>query len=97
MLFRSRAGIEPAHLKTVLCVKPKKKNPRLLAQSGAFLIFGLAGSLDESPVPEIAIERIQINGGRKPDIVNELDRMGINDSTMFPEIEKAALYIRQAL
>ncbi len=92
-----RAGINPAHLKTVLCVKPKKNNPRLLAQSGAFLIFGLTGSLDTSPVPEIAIERIQISGRKKPDIVRELDRMGINDSTMFPEIEKAALYIRQAL
>ena len=93
----SRAGINPAHLKTVLCVKPKRNNPRLLAQSGVFLIFGLTDSLDTSPVPEIAIERIQISGKKKPDIVKELDRMGINDSTMFPEIEKAALYIRQAL
>lgn len=92
-----RPGINPAHLKTVLCVKPKRNNPRLLAQSGAFLIFGLTDSLDVTPVPEIAIERIQINGKKKPDIVKELDRMGINDSTMFPEIEKAALYIRQTL
>jgi hypothetical protein len=30
-------------------------------------------------------------------IQKELDRMGINNSTMFPEIEKAALYIRDAL
>lgn len=92
-----RSGIDPAHLRTVVCVKPKRNNPRLLAQSGAFLIFGLTDSLDTSPVPEVAIERIQINGKKKPDIVRELDRMGINDSTMFPEIEKAALYIRQAL
>lgn len=92
-----RAGIKPDHLRTVLCVKPKKNNPRLLAQSGAFLIFGLTDSLDTFPVPEIAIERINISGRKKPDIVKELDRMGINDSTMFPEIEKAALYIRQAL
>ena len=92
-----RAGINPTHLKTVLCVKPKKSNPRLLAQSGAFLIFGLTESLDTAPVTEITVERIQISGRKKPDIVKELDRMGINDSTMFPEIEKAALYIRRAL
>ncbi len=92
-----RSGINPTHLKTVLCVKPKRNNPRLLAQSGAFLIFGLTESLDTAPVPEITIERIQISGRKKMDIVKELDRMGINDSTMFPEIEKAALYIRQAL
>lgn len=92
-----RAGIDPSHLKTVLCVKPKKNNPRLLAQSGAFLIFGLTESLDTTPVAEISVERIQISGRKKNDIVKELDRMGINDSTMFPEIEKAALYIRRAL
>lgn len=57
----------------------------------------MTDSLDASPVPEIAIERINISGRKKTDIVKELDRMGINDSTMFPEIEKAALYIRQAL
>ncbi len=92
-----RPSINPEHLKEVLCVKPKKNNPRLLAQSGAFLIFGLTDSLDASLAPEIVIERIQINGKKKLNIVKDLDRMGINDSTMFPEIEKAALYIRQAL
>jgi len=92
-----RPEINPVHLKTVLCVKPKKSNPRLLAQSGAFLIFGMTNSLDRTPVAEISIERIQINGRKKPAIINELDRMGINDATMFPEIEKAALYIRRAL
>jgi len=92
-----RSEINPADLKTVLCVKPKKNNPRLLAQSGAFLIFGMTDALDTTPVVEISIERIQINGQKKSIIVKELDRMGIHDATMFPEIEKAALYIRRAL
>ena len=92
-----RAGINQTHLKTVLCVKPKKNNPRILAQSGAFLIFGITDCLDTTPVDGITIERIQISAQKKGVIINELDRMGINDSTMFPEIEKAALYIRRTL
>ena len=43
------------------------------------------------------IERIQINGKKKTLILAELDRMAVNDSTMFPEIEKAAIYIKNKL
>lgn len=89
--------IRPDDLRTVVCVKPKQSNRRILAQAGAFLLFGLASDLDNHPVPGISIERIQINARKKRTILQELDRMGINDSTMFPEIEKMALYIRSKI
>jgi hypothetical protein len=89
--------IIPDHLKAVLCVKPKQSNQRILAQSGAFLLFGLASDLDTHPIPGITIERIRVNAREKGKIVKELDRMSVNESTMFPEIEKAALYIRSRL
>jgi hypothetical protein len=92
-----RAAISPDHLRTVLCVKPKQSNQRILAQAGAFLLFGLASDLDTHPIPGITIERIRVNANRKERIVKELDRMSVNESTMFPEIEKAALYIRARL
>ena len=93
-----RTAIVPADLKRVLCVKPKQSNQRILAQAGAFLLFGLlVPDLDTHPVPGIAIERIGINPNNKTDLVKELDRMSINESTLFPEIEKAAVYIRQKL
>jgi hypothetical protein len=89
--------IVPDHLKTVLCVKPKQSNQRILAQAGAFLLFGLASDLDTHPIPGIVIERIRVNAREKGKILKELDRMSVNESTMFPEIEKAALYIRSRL
>jgi hypothetical protein len=92
-----RAGIVPADLKSVLVVKPKLNNPRILAQSGAFLLFGLSADLETAPPKGIVIERIQINGKKKTLILAELDRMAVNDSTMFPEIEKAAIYIKNKL
>ena len=89
--------IVPDHLKKVLCVKPKHSNQRILAQAGAFLLFGLASALDSHPIPGIAIERIRVNAKQKGKIVKELDRMSVNESTMFPEIERAAIYIRKKL
>jgi hypothetical protein len=92
-----REEMNPDHLRTVLCVKPKQSNERILAQAGAFLLFGMTLELDTYPVAGITIERIQINGKKKTIVLGELDRMGFNDSTMFPEIEKAALYIRNKI
>jgi hypothetical protein len=92
-----RGVIVPDHLKTVLCVKPKQSNQRILAQAGAFLLFGLTSDLDTHPIPGIVVEKIRINARKKVNIVKELDRMSINESTMFPEIEKAALYIQKKI
>jgi hypothetical protein len=92
-----RARIVPDHLKSVLVVKPKQNNRRIVAQSGAFLLFGHSATLEPVPPTSISIERIQINGSKKSSICSELDRMAINDSTMFPEIEKAAIYIKGKL
>jgi hypothetical protein len=93
--FLSR--IDPSHLKSAVVVKPKLNNRRILAQSGAFLLFGHEASLEPVPPADIGIERIRINGNKKQVIRRELDRMAMNDSSMFPEIEKAAIYIRGKL
>jgi FRG domain len=89
--------IIPEDLKTVLCVKPKQNSRRIAVQNGAFLLFGLTGALDNTPVSGITVERLQINARKKAEIIAELDRMSINYSTMFPEIEKAAIYISKKL
>lgn len=89
-----RPTIKKDDLKTAVIVKPKLNNKRILAQSGAFLLVGLDVDLEAMPPAGIAIERIHINGNKKQTICDELDRMAINDSSMFPEIEKAALYIK---
>ncbi|MBF0373610.1 MAG: FRG domain-containing protein [Alphaproteobacteria bacterium] len=90
-----RPEIIAGDLRKVVCVKPKKNNPRIIAQSGAFLIFGIADQLDGRHVPNITVEKISID--QKNKLRKELDRMSINDSTLFPEIEKAAIYIKESL
>ncbi len=92
-----RDRIMPEHLQSAIVVKPKLNNKRIIAQSGAFFLCGLNVNLDDAPPAGIVVERININGRKKSNIQSELDRMAVNDSTMFPEIEKAALYIKGKL
>jgi len=92
-----RPLIDPQDLKRVFCVKPKQNNRRIIAQNGAFLLFGLTQDLISTPAPGITVEHILINKNSKKGILNDLDRMNINDSTMFPEIDRAAIYIRRNL
>lgn len=92
-----RSGINAEHLRSALVVKPKLNNKRIISQSGAFLLCGLYVDLEGAPPDGIATERININGNKKSMIREELDRMAVNDSTMFPEIENAALYIKGKL
>ena len=76
-----------------ILVKPRLKNRRLLAQQGAFLLFGLSTRLSDSGHADFRIVRLTIPGGAKRKIRDALDKIGINESTMFPEIEAAARYV----
>lgn len=80
-------------LMSVLAVRPKQTNRRILAQQGAFLLYGLLNSLNESNKFGIEIFRTRIPASAKKKILGELDDININGSTLFPEIESAAKYI----
>lgn len=85
--------ILPADLKSVICVKSKLSNDRISSQSGAFLLFGQEAEFREDGMPEIgiAVERVAVSN--KAHILKELDQLNINESTVFPYIEKSAQYI----
>jgi hypothetical protein len=80
-------------LKSVQVVKPKQNNRRILAQQGAFLVFGLVTKLLGANDFGIEIERTRIQAASKAQLLRDLDRVNINQSTLFPEIESAAKYI----
>lgn len=85
--------LQPEHLRSVLCVKGKHTNSRISFQSGAFLLFGDEAVLDEEGTTDITLHRIAITNKRA--ILKELDRLNINESTVFPYIESSAKYIAQ--
>lgn len=88
-----RQKIELEDLNDIVPVKPKQTNRRLLAQQGAFLLFGLKTLLREENFFNLEVKKTKVPAAAKHHILGELDGININSSTLFPEIESAAKYI----
>lgn len=91
------AEIEPSDLDSIFLVKPKQNNKRILAQAGAFFAFGLTDEIADDNDDGIKVDRIPVAGAAKTAILAQLDKLGVNEKTMFPEIERAARYITGSL
>jgi hypothetical protein len=85
--------IDPPQLGRILCIRSKMNNSNIVAQAGAFLLFGHKAELDESGKHGITYTKIEVNAKSKTEILKELDRLNINESTVFPGIEHSAEYI----
>lgn len=84
--------IEPDHLGSVICAKAKQTNSRIKSQSGAFLLFGHEATLAESGQPDIEVARITISG--KQQILEQLDSININATTVYPSIDRTTNHLR---
>ncbi|KGD84901.1 hypothetical protein HA47_03655 [Pantoea stewartii subsp. indologenes] len=80
--------IDPIDLKRIIVVKGRMTNPRINSQSGAFLMFGEDAVLPDTDYSTLKIKKIRIRN--KKGIMAQLARLGINESTVYPGIEKAA-------
>ena len=96
--YQFEPEIVPTDLDGIILVKPKLNNKRIMAQNGAFFVFGMIHEIDEPNKLGIKIERIRISQrSKKSRIVAELDKLNINEKTLFPEIERAARYLASNL
>ncbi|MBD0254759.1 MAG: FRG domain-containing protein [Cytophagales bacterium] len=94
--------INPDDFGRVLTVKVKLNNNRILKQSGAFFLFGVENKKSQPAI--IPTDWIlnnsfkhfdfKIDNSEKEKILEDLNVMGINDSTMFPELEQQAQYVK---
>ncbi len=57
-----RSLIDPIHLFSIFCVKPKYTNERLHGQKGAFLLFGMNSMDVTSPINILQNDPNQVNG-----------------------------------
>ncbi len=85
-------------MESCFVVMPKKENDRIIKQDGAFFICGI----NNSPQNKINEKRHKHNSlmpllciGNKHSILEELDSLSINKSTLFPEIDNVAAYIKE--
>jgi hypothetical protein len=86
--------IDPIDLFKPYYVHPKMSNRRILAQSGAFILYGInppKRMFFPYPIDE---KTFIIPQSEKLPIRQELENLGINESTLFPEIDKAAARIK---
>lgn len=74
-------------------VTPKMSNNRIVAQSGAFVVFGLNWRRGPSYKRGLSATMVRVPAAAKHHLRDSLDRLGYNDSTMFPEIERASRQI----
>lgn len=90
------------HLTSVFCVKPKMDNPRIIRQSGAFLLFGMGSDKSQpADIPDAYqykksgnIHTIKISQNGKKTILSELAEVGISVATLFPEIDYVAKHLK---
>lgn len=77
-------------------VLPKKDNPRILKQDGAFIISGVDLNENESDmkIRKYLIEELKVSSKKKKEMLRILDSLGINQATLFPEVEKVAAYLK---
>lgn len=86
-----KPAIVPADLRRIVFVKGRNSNQRVASQSGAFLLFGHDALLPETGHSGLDIKRITIRNKRR--ILDDLRRMNITSSTIYPGIDKTAAEI----
>ena len=95
-----QALIERKHLESVVCVKPKLDNARILKQDGAFLLYGISGNKTEpakmqSEYIASSENPLIINGDKKDVIRSQLKALGITRGSIYPDIDNVASFIKQ--
>ncbi len=86
--------IRPIDLLKPLYVQPDKSNRRILKQDGAFIVSGLNKDCFEEQIKFNLISKIQLRIRNKEQILKDLDKLGINSATLFPEIDNVAMYLK---
>lgn len=76
-----------------LVVIPKLRNARIIAQQGCFMVFGLERQIPRDNKGSIL--KLVIDGNSKVIIASELDNLGINRPTLFPEIDKLSSHLME--
>lgn len=87
-------GIDSKDIERVFCVKPMFDNPRIIRQSGAFFLYGINGDKSKPATLEFQYKVYIINKNNKKKIRKQLEALGIDKSTLFPEVEHVAEHIK---
>jgi hypothetical protein len=92
--------IKPTVIESVICVKPKLDNQRVIRQDGAFLLFGInenkhqPARIKEDWIFNPNDKRYIIKHSVKKSILAQLKSIGISKAKLFPEIDMVSQFIK---
>lgn len=88
--------IVPLDLLKPVFVQVNKDNPRILKQDGAFIMSGLDLNEKDSnyKINRFLAEQILIPSNAKQSLLKELERVCINQASLFPEVDQVASYLK---
>ena len=89
--------IDQKHINKIWCVKPQLKNPRIIKQDGAFLLFGIKGKNKECLELADIFKTITLKikrGKTKHEMLNDLEILGISKDKLFPEMDIIAKFLQ---
>lgn len=95
-----RKKINPKDLLDSIIIQPNKMNARILRQDGAFIISGLSQHVKEEhqKLASKVYAEIVIKGkDNMKSILDDLNKLGINEATLFPEVDNVAHYLHEQL
>lgn len=75
-------------------VQANKGNVRMKTQDGYFAIFGLDRNRGKQYLTSKIEKEIIINASEKQDMLKTLELMGVRADTVYPDLERTALYLR---
>tara|TARA_R110002049_G_scaffold20717_8_gene75936 strand:+ start:470 stop:1366 length:897 start_codon:yes stop_codon:yes gene_type:complete len=94
--------VKREHLESVVCVKPRLDNPRIIRQDGAFFLFGMGRekrNCAEFPNDLLFLpnnQRLFVIASEKQRILKQLQSLGVTQATLFPEVDRVSLHIKCA-
>lgn len=71
-----------------------KNNIRMKVQSGYFVIFGLDNDANENKLENLVVDEIIVDKDSKKEILKDLKLMKIHSDTVYPDLERTAIYLR---
>ena len=86
--------IRKRDMQSVICVLPRKNSPRIIAQDGAFFLYGIKGKKTECAINKYVPSRIIIKAEKKQQILNELKRISIDDAHIYQTLENRLSQIK---
>lgn len=79
-----------------LAILPPKNNKRIIAQKGTFTIFPILETVEPMEMldgKDQFLWKIEVKNESVKDVLKELNSLGINETSLFPELDSIALEI----